>query len=470
MSLPILIGMMAAMALNIIDGIYAGRLGLEASMAVLNYGFPVFYLLFAFFNGLSIGTNSVLARYIGGKHDGKAENALGQIVWISHGNPRHHRGGGTAVAAPERLPALSQGQPTARPHHHPPIPDCYLYIGMPFTLITLSLGGGGLRAEGNMRAMATAQLLAVLVNILIAPFFIFGAFHAFGLGLHGFGWGVKGAGLASTAANIIASIYIIRLFVAKKTQLRWILLPKWDSLEGVKGIFKVGVPSSISQILIGVNWILMTRLAANFGDTAVAAIGIGGRLDLLSVFPALAIMTSVLTLVGQNFGAKQYDRVRATVRAGLLTSFLTLTAASLIVFTFRHGIIGFFHQDAKTEAAALHYLSFQCLGYGLVGVNIVCSGAFQGLGRGLPFLLLTTLRLVFVALPLAYFLSRRFGEYGLHYTPVIASLLIAAVIAVTWILSAVNGLKHIGLLRFWIKPDLREFPPDCSPNGFHDPG
>jgi putative MATE family efflux protein len=437
MSFPILIGMMSQMLLNIIDGVYAGRLGLDASMAVLNYGFPVFYLLFAFFNGLSIGTNSVLARYIGGKHDGKAENALSQIIWISLGlflvvvllYP---------LGMPRYLAFLKASDHAAHLTHQF---LTFLFLGMPFTLITLSLGGGGLRAEGNMRAMATAQMLAVFVNILVAPFLIFGAFHAFGIALHGFGLGVKGAGLASTVANIIATLYIVRLFVARKTQLRWIVLPKWDSLEGVKGIFKVGVPSSISQILIGINWIIMTRLAVRFGDTAVAAIGIGGRLDLLSVFPALAIMTSVLTLVGQNFGARQYDRVRATVRIGLLTSFLTLTVISLIVFTFRHGIIGFFHQDVRTQAAALHYLSFQCLGYGLVGINIVCSGAFQGLGRGLPFLLLTTMRLLFVALPLAYFLSRRYGEYGLHYTPVMASLL-TAIIAVTWILSATTGLKH----------------------------
>jgi len=444
MSLPILIGMMSQMLLNVIDGIYAGRLGLEASMAVLNYGFPVFYLLFAFFNGLSIGTNSVLARYIGGKHEGKAENALGQILWITMGilvvlvgielllQPLNYY-----------LHFLKATENAARLTHQF---LAFLFLGMPFTLLALTLGGGGLRAEGNMRAMATAQMMAVFINILVAPFLVFGAFHAFGLGLHGFGLGVKGAGLASTVANVIASLYIIRLYIARKTLLRWILLPKWESLEGVKGIFKVGVPSSISQILIGVNWIIMTRLAVKFGATAVAAIGIGGRLDLLSVFPALAIMTSVLTLVGQNFGAKQYDRVRATVRIGLLTSFTTLTALSLIVFTFRHGIIGFFHQDPKTHDAALHYLSFQCLGYGLVGINIVCSGAFQGLGRGLPFLLLTTLRLLFVALPLAYFLSRPiaeggFGEYGLHYTPVIASLL-TAVLATTWILSAVKGLKH----------------------------
>ena len=435
MSLPILIGMMAQMMLNIIDGIYVGRLGIESSVAVLNYGFPVFYLLFAFFNGLSIGTNSVLARFIGAKKIDEAEQSLSQILWICLGIF------GVAVllyplAMPAYLTFLKASETTAALTHQF---LTFLFLGMPFTLISLSLGGG-LRAEGNMRALASAQMAAVLLNIVLGPFFIFSTFHVFGMDWHGLGWGVKGAGLASTTANILATLMIMRFYLGKKTQLRWVLWPSWKSLEGVKGIFTVGVPSSVSQILIGLNWILMTRLAAHFGETAVAAIGIGGRLDLLSVFPALAVMTSILTLVGQNFGARKHDRVAETVRTGLLTAFVGLTVLSLIVFALRHALIGLFHQDSGTEGSALHYLTFQCLGYGLIGINIACSGAFQGLGRGLPFLLLTSMRLLALALPAAYLLSRHLGEYGLHYAPVIANL-VTAFIATFWILSTVRKLS-----------------------------
>ena len=436
MALPVLIGMTAQMLLNIVDGIYVGRLGQAQSMAVLNYGFPVFYLLFALFNGLSIGTNSTLARYIGAKQEAKAENALAQILWLCLGifavvvvlYP---------LAMPRYLDFLKSNAETSRLTHQF---LTFLFLGMPFMLVTLSLGAG-LRAEGNMRTLAMAQMLAVLVNILLAPFFIFDGFRALGLPLHGLGWGVKGAGLASAVANAFAALLIVQPYLAKKTHLRWIKKPTWETFEGVTAIFKVGIPSSISQILIGLNWILMTRLAANFGDSAVAAIGIGGRLDLLSVFPALAVMTAVLTMVGQNFGARKFDRVRATVRTGLLMVFTGLTAVSLLVFWTKHAIIGSFHQDAKTHDSALHYLSVQCLGYGLVGINIVCSGAFQGLGRGLPFLLLTTMRLLAIALPAAYFLSLHMGEYGLHYAPILASF-VTAVLALTWIFTTVNGLER----------------------------
>ncbi len=436
MSLPILIGMSAQLLLNIIDGIYVGRLGIHESVAVLNYGVPIFYLLFAFFNGLSIGTSSVLSRFIGAKRGEDAEQTLGQIIWICLGifavamfvYP---------LAVPAYLDFLKASPETSRLTH-----DflTYLFLGMPLMILTLMLGGG-LRAEGNMRTLASAQILAVLINIFLAPFLIFGAFTAFGLSLHGIGWGVKGAGLATTIANTLAAVYILRAYLSGKTQLRWVKWPSWANLEGVRGIFKVGVPSSLSQILIGVNWILMTRIAANFDEAAVAAIGIGGRLDLLSVFPALAVMTSVLTLVGQNFGAGRTDRVRAAARAGLITSFTLLASIGLIGFLFRQGLIGLFHQDPETHALAVHYFSWQCLGFALVGINIVCSGAFQGLGRGLPFLFLTVMRLLVIAAPLAWFLSVHLGlgSRGMHYAPVIANF-VTAMIALLWLRSALKGL------------------------------
>ncbi len=435
MSLPIFLGMTAQLLLNIIDGIYVGRLGIDASLAVLNYGFPIYYLFFAFFNGLSIGTNSTLARYIGAKKKEVAENALSQIFWISLSvfavvvlvYP---------LAIPRYFLLMKAGVEAAKLTH-----DflTMLFIGMPFLLVSLSLGGA-LRAEGNMRTLATAQMLAVLANVIVAPFLIYSDFGFWGLSFHGADLGVRGAGLATTFANILAALFIAWPFLRGKTHLRWIKKPTWSSLDGVKGIFQVGLPSSLSQIMIGIYIILMTWLAADFGKSAVAAIGIGGRLDLMAVFPSLAIMTSILTLVGQNYGAGKMDRVRKTLRIGSLTAFGSLAFISLLVYLFRMPLIRQFHQDPATQASALHYLSFQCLGYGFVGLNIAYNGAFQGLGRGFPFLLLTTLRLLALTLPTAYLLSQHFGEYGLHYAPVFANLATAC-IATPWILSAVKKLS-----------------------------
>jgi putative MATE family efflux protein len=436
MALPMMIGMSAHMFLNIIDGIYVSRLGMEESLAVLNYGFPFFYMIFAVFNGLTSGTTSVMARLIGAKEKGRAENAMSQIIWI-----------GLAIFLvflalyPFALPAyLSAQKATAVGGALTKAYLNSLFLGVPFLILAL-LWGSGLRAEGNTRTLMNGMMLGTAINIAGAPFLIFSQFHFAGMEWTGLGLGVKGAGLAASFSNLITVLIVASVYLRKSSSLKLRLLPDWSDREGLKDAFRVGLPSILSQSLTGINIFIMTRLAADFGAAAKAAIGIGSRLETLAVFPALSIMIAVLSLVGQNFGAKRYDRVAQSVRLGLGTAFFTLASLGLLVHFLRAPLIAKFHPDAATFPSAYHYLGLSTLAYGFAGVSIVSSGAFQGLGRGLPFLFLNTLRLLGIAAPLGWYLAKTHGEYGLHYAPLIASGC-SALIASIWILSAVSRLKH----------------------------
>jgi putative MATE family efflux protein len=437
MALPMLIGMMSHMLLNIVDGIYVSRLGMEASLAVLNYGFPFFYLIFAVFNGLTSGTTSMLARAIGAKRIDEAENSLSQIVWV-----------GLLIfgiflcicplAVPYYLD-LQKASPLAAQYTKDYLIP--LFAGMPFTVLALLLGSG-LRAEGNTRTLMKGLLLGTLANIIIAPFLIYDTFRFAGRIWTGLDLGVAGAGWASTLSSFLSVLVVLAIFLKGNTVLRLRLWPTWGDKGGLKESFAVGLPSILSQSLIGINITLLTALATPFGGAAIAAIGIGSRLESLAVFPSLAIMIAVLSLVGQNFGAKRYDRVAESVRLGLITAFGTLLVIGIAVHFLREPLIALFRPEAATLPSANHYVGILSLGFGFAGISIVSSGAFQGLGRGLPFLFLNTLRLVFLALPAGWLLSRTQGEYGLHYAPIIASG-ITAVVAATWILSTVSRLKRM---------------------------
>jgi putative MATE family efflux protein len=436
MAIPMAIGTSAHMLLNIIDGIYVSRLGLEPSLAVLNYGFPFFYMIFAVFNGLTSGSSSVLARYLGAKEKAKAENALSQIVWV-----------GLAlfalflIAYPLIIPAYLAAQkasPTAALLTRGYLGS--LFLGVPFLVLTL-LWGSGLRAEGNTRTLMSGMMLGTFLNIAFAPFLIFADFRFAGIGWHGLGLGVTGAGLAASIANALSLGVVLMIFLRKGTVLRLRFWPDWSDRGGLYESFKVGLPSILSQSLIGINIFVFTRLASGFGPSAVSAIGIGARLETLAVFPSLSIMVAVLSLVGQNFGAGKYDRVAQTVRQGLALAFFSLAAIGLIVHFCRGALIADFHPDAAATTSAYHYLGITTLGYAFAGMSIVSSGAFQGLGRGLPFLFLNALRLLGIAAPLGWLLARTHGEYGLHYAPLIASGC-SALVAVTWILSATARLRR----------------------------
>jgi len=284
------------------------------------------------------------------------------------------------------------------------------------------------------------MLAGTLINILLAPFLIFTRFHFAGVEWHGMGLSVAGAGLASTVASMLTALVVFSIYYRKRTALQLRFWPDWKDRAGLRDAFSIGLPSILSQSLIGVNIFILTQLAADFGPAAKAAIGIGSRLETLAVFPALSIMIAILSLVGQNFGAKRFDRVEQSVRIGLITAFLSLSVIGALVHFFRIPLIQKFHPDLLTLQSASHYLGITTLGYGFIGISIVSSGAFQGLGRGLPFLFLNFLRLVLIATPLGYFLAHSQGEYGLHYAPLIASGC-TALLASAWILSAVRKLR-----------------------------
>jgi Na+-driven multidrug efflux pump len=285
-----------------------------------------------------------------------------------------------------------------------------------------------------------SMMAGTLANILLAPFLIFRSFRFLGMDWTGAGWGVGGAGLATAAANFLTAAMVYSLFFRKRSLLALRFWPQWRDRTGLWDAFSVAMPSILSQSLIGINLFILTRLAAPFGPAAVSAIGIGSRLESLAVFPSLAIMVAVLSLVGQNFGAKRFDRVEQSVRIGLATAFFTLTTIGLLVHFFRAPLLAYFHPDPLALPSAYHFLGLTSLGFGFVGISIVSSGAFQGLGRGLPFLFLNTLRMVVFAAPLGYMLARFQGEFGLHYAPLIASGA-TSLLASAWILGAVKRLR-----------------------------
>ena len=437
MALPMMIGTTSHMLLSIIDGIYVSRLGQQPSLAVLNYGFPFFYMIFAVFNGLTSGSSSVLSRFLGAKQKEQAENAMSQIVWVGMGLFAVF-----LLIYPFVLPvylaaekASPEGATLTRAYLNS------MFLGVPFLILMLLLGSG-LRAEGNTRTLMTGMMVGTLLNIAFAPFLIYADFRFAGIGWHGLGLGVSGAGLAAAVSNLLTTAVVLSIYLRKGgTALRLRFWPDWSEQSGLREAFKVGLPSILSQSLIGINVFIFTKLAAGFGPDAVAAIGIGARLETLAVFPSLSIMVAVLSLVGQNFGARKYDRVAQAVRMGLVTAFLTLTTVGIIAHVCRGALIAKFHPDPAVIPAAYHYLGLSTLAYGFAGVSIVSSGAFQGLGRGLPFLFLNALRLLGIAAPLGWLLARTRGEYGLHYAPLIASGC-SALIAVVWILTVTARLRN----------------------------
>lgn len=427
MALPMFLGMMAHMLLNIVDGIYVSRLGTSESLAILNYGFPLFYIPFALYNGLSSGTAAILAQLVGAKKNLEAQNSLAQSIIISFGmyivlTISYF------IFVPFYAKALNiDAHVFSLTHQYVSI----VLIGMFFTSISLVLSGA-LRAEGNMRTGMNGMVIGTLLNLVLDPIFIFDSLP---WGIPAFGWGIAGAAWATNIASFSIFLYITLHYLKKKSVLVWPILPTWGDTSHLKSIFSVSVPSMLSQSMMGLNTMAITFLATPFGPSAVAALGIGLRLDIIAIFPALSIMTAVVSLVGQNYGAKNYARVQESIHKGLLAAFVFVGSIGLLSFVFRGPMVGLFKPEAMTKISAMSYLGHNTFAYAWIGLAMVSAGAFQGLGKGIPNLMITAARVFILNLTLGYVLSRHtsLGEKGLHYAPMITNMIVGTV-ASLWVI------------------------------------
>ncbi len=199
----------------------------------------------------------------------------------------------------------------------------------------------------------------------------------------------------------------------------------------VKGIFSVGIPSSLSHMMMSVGMIIFTRIIASFGPAAIAAYGLGFRLEGIAFHFAIGVAIATVALVGHNFGAGEIKRAKkiAWTAAGLamvvtaFVGFLLLLAPRLW--------LGIFTNDALVLDQAVPYIKVLSWFFAFASLGIIMESSFQGFGKGMPKFLLTTLRLGVLAIPLAYLLSKVFGLVGVWYGIAVSNL-INGLVAAAW--------------------------------------
>jgi putative MATE family efflux protein len=226
--------------------------------------------------------------------------------------------------------------------------------------------------------------------------------------------GVKGAAWATLIARSFAALYGMYYLLSDKADLKLRFKHfkfKWSLIVD---ILRVGIPASLSQSMMSLGIMLMTKFVATFGVFAIAAFGIVGRLDSVAVLPIIGINAAVITIVGYNVGAKRFKRAEKTTWVAVGLALLFGTSIGVLFFIFPRWIISFFTNDSAVIEIAVVYLRILALFSGYSAIQIVISGAFQGSGHAGPSLVVMAIRLFALMLPFAYI----FGIYmglGMNY-------------------------------------------------------
>ena len=399
LSWPTMIAMLMHVGFNIVDAIFVGRISPEA-IAAVSIVFPIVFLMFALGGGLGIGTTSLIARYIGAKKIKEADNAaehsfiiafvfsiLFTIFGLLFANKLY-----LIIGAAPDIVALA-GNYSRWIFGF----NIFMFISLAATSI--------LRGLGDMKTPMIGMVAATILNIMLDPLLIFGIGFFPKLG-------IDGAAIATVISRFVAAIIMMYYIFSPKTAVS--IKPKNFKFKPffIKKILKVGIPSSVNQSLMSFAMIIFTKIIAGFGSIAIAAYGIGFRLESFVTLPVLAIATAVITIVGHNVGANNFDRAEKTTWIAAKISILIVSGIALLFFLFPEIWFGIFSSNTELISYGVDFLRILSLSYIFVAMSIIVGSAFQGAGFAMPRLIMTIVRLFIIAIPLALLFAFVLG-YGL---------------------------------------------------------
>ncbi|MBI2135860.1 MATE family efflux transporter [Candidatus Woesearchaeota archaeon] len=422
---PNMLGFLMQVSYNIADTIFVGRLGAEA-IAAVSLAFPIDFFMYALGGGLVSGTTSLISRYIGAKEYKNADNAAEHSFLIALVLSLFFTVIGLLFMKPLFifLGATSSILPMSIEYSR------WIFLGSASIFFFLA-ASAIIRSEGDMRTSMKFMGISVVLNLILDPLFIFGI-SIFGISIIP-PMGVAGAAIATVIARVVGCVLVLNHLLKDRSMIKLRLKDFRYKYLFIKNIFAVGIPSSLSQLVMSVGVLLLTKLTANFGETAIAAYGIGFKLDTVAFLPTLGIGIAILTMVGQNTGAKNFVRAKKISWTGCLIAGFFMLTISLIFLSAPEFFISIFNNDPILIRYGVSYLKYIAPTYIFLGFIMILAFTFQGFGRGVPGVVIAIFRLGIIAVPLAYLLALNFG-FGLTgvWIAIAVSNVLTALFSVGW--------------------------------------
>lgn len=426
MTIPMIFGMITLMSFNLVDTFFVGLLGTEP-LAALSFTFAVTFTVISLAIGLGIGTSAVIAKALGaGKHD--EAQADGMVALITSAALVFMLSQIGYFFSEDIFSLLGAGEYTL------PLIDQYMtvwFFGSVFLIMPM-IGNSVLRASGDTKMPSVIMGGAGLINAILDPILIFG-----------FGpvpaMGIEGAAYASVIAWGLACIFVIGLLIRR--QLIATRVPADTSfLQIANKMLRIGIPAAGANMLTPLAMAVLTAIVAHYGHAAVAAFGVGSRLESIASLVVLALSMTLPPFVSQNFGANRLDRVMQAYKQTLqfVMAWQLLIYVILVVCS---GWISEIFSDDKSVAEVIKlFIWILPLGYGLQGVIILTNSSFNALHRPSNALILSIIRLFVFYVPLAWIGSQFMDIQGLFFGGLLGNVF-TATIAFLWFTHYVKTLE-----------------------------
>lgn len=397
LSTPAIIGMMVQALYNLVDAVFVGRGVGTLGIGGITVSFPIMMIIVAFAQTIGIGGASIISRRKGeGNEEGEA-NTFGNMVLLSLivSFTILIVGVFLMVQILRLFGATETLLASAREYFS------VIIFGTPLLSFSMSLNNAA-RAEGNAKVAMGTMLVGAVLNIILDPIFIFGL-----------GMGVKGAAIATVISQGASALFLFLYFVSGKSEIRvgiQYLRLRWSI---VKEIFAVGA-SAFARAAAGSIMVALVNntLARYGGDTAIAAFGIIFRVVHFVFMPMMGITQGLQPILGFNYGAKQYNRVKQSFNLSSISASVYGLICFIIIIVMPRTIFGAFSRDPELLSVGTTALRYMVLMLPLIGFQVVGSGLFQALGKAIEALVLSLSRQVLILIPMVIVLPLLFGIRG----------------------------------------------------------
>ena len=436
LAVPIMFGMGIHTLYNIVDMLFIGRLGGDA-IAGVAFNMPIFFLMLGLTMGLGSGVTASIARLIGQKNKSGADNSAEHAIAMA-----------ACISGVFTLLGLYYGKDIlaifGAEGNILTLGWDYLsmiVLGLPFMVFS-GFFRSILAGEGDMKFPMMVAGLGTILNIILDPIFIFNLEDYGNIGL---GMGVKGAALATVVSQLsVFLIFIYMLFIKEHAYITFNLKAFSPSRFILWDIVKVGLPASLSMIIMAIGQGVFNKILIQYSSQTVAAYQVAGRLDMLIFLPIFAIAGAMTTLVGMFYGAKEIRALNQIIRYGILSAFLITLVSSTFVYLFADIFSSWFTKDQEIIDVSVGFLRLLSLIYPLVAIAITSGRVMQGLGKGLPVLIITIIRVLGISAPLAIYFSFILEKpVEWNWYAMMAAAAVSFVIAIYWVRFELNKINQI---------------------------
>lgn len=367
-AIPASLGFFFNTMFNIADTYFAGWISTQA-LAALSVSFPVFFIILAFVQGLATGSSALISNALGSKDEKSVEQLSAQV--LSYGlmcylliTPF-----GLVVSRPvfEMLGAKGDYLHMATEYMD------VIFIGSLFFTL-LYAANSILLAHGNSKIMRNFMIGGFFLNAALDPWFMLGGYGLPAMGL-------RGIALATVFVMFLGCVYVnyqvYKRGYYKEIELRD-FIPRGDVFLRIT---KQSLPASLNYMTIGLGIFVITYFIKDFGEAAVAAYGIGTRIEQIFLLPTIGLTVATLAIIGQNHGAKYFHRIEETIHTSLKYGMAIMTVGALVMYFFPKELYSLFTKDEKVLEIGTSYLKVAALtswSYMLLGIYI---SALQGMKK-----------------------------------------------------------------------------------------